>query len=135
MAERDAHHDGFVLGQEPVRRRVAVAPDPDLQRRSGAQVVHPVGTGSPRRTDHNLAGIVIVGQNHGDGVIALARRASDVGESEEPAPEQPPPPSPIEAKRHPEHNKGQAPRNSPKPQPTTAPASLHRRGGSLHSGT
>ena len=47
LAERDAHRDGFVLSQEPVRRVVAVAPDPDLTRRGGAEVAHPVGIGSP----------------------------------------------------------------------------------------
>ena len=82
-AEGDADRDGFVLAEEPVLGDEAVTGDAELSGRTGVEVAQPIGVGSPGRADHDLAGVGVVGENHGHGVMRLTGLSTDVYQHEE----------------------------------------------------
>jgi hypothetical protein len=100
--EAEGDRDGLVLAQKSVFGCEAVVGDSDFSSGCGVKVSHPIGIGSPRRADHDLA-VVGFSEDHRHRVVRLPTRATHVHEHEEGSAEHPAPTARVQPRRHPEH--------------------------------
>ena len=116
--------DGFVFAENTVLGYEAVTGDADFSSPAGVQVVQPVGVGSPTRADHDLAGVLVVREDHRHHVVRLTGLPTDVYEHEERPAEHPALAAPIKPQWHPQYRQREPTRRGAKAEQRPLPVAI-----------
>ena len=103
LAKRDCDREGLVIGEEAMSGNEAIPTDANLFRWPAAQVSNPIGVRSPRRANGEFAGLGVVSEHHGHGLVWFARPPPDVDKEQKGVAQHPPPTASVEVQRQPEH--------------------------------